>query len=211
MAEKENLSEKIWGGYVKLVTGKSLESKVAQNNSTSTTTKRSTMAITLNDQKIQERWGQLIDHGNGKADTLYKMTQDFLKEAQAPGVAWEFTDVKTGMFGTKRVYLLVTNEALKDFRMYIAARDYGSRLDVQWYMTVEPGFLKSTISRAIAGEGGEQAMSWALNIFDQQELSAYAGTVHSCLLKAVDTVAKGLGQDPTKFNRKSKGFLEVWG
>ena len=207
----EPIAKKMKGWFVEVAAGKSLESNATQNNSTSPTIKRSGMAITLNDQKIQERWGQIIEHGNGKADTIYKMTQDFLKEAQAPGVAWEFTDVKTGMFGSKRVYLLVTNEALKDFRMYIAARDYGSHLDVQWYMTVEPGFLKSTISRAIAGEGGEQAMSWALNIFDQQELSAYAATVHSSLLKAVDAVAKGLGQDPTKFNRKSKGFLEVWG
>lgn len=210
MAEEKKISEKIWGGYVKLVTGKSLQDKVAQINSSSTI-KRSGMAITLNDQKIQERWGQVIERGSGKTEALYKMTQDFLKEAQAPGVSWEFTEVKTGMFGSKRVYLLVNNEALKDFRMYIAARDYGSQLDVQWYMTVEPGFLKSTISRAIAGEGGEQALSWALNIFDQQELGAYATTVHHCLMKAVDKVATELGQDPSKFNRKSKGFLEVWG
>jgi uncharacterized membrane protein len=207
----EPIAKKMKGWFVEVAAGKSLESKAAQNNSTSPTIKRSGMAITLNDQKIQERWGQIVEHGNGRADAIYKMTQEFLKEGQIPGVAWEFTDVKTGIFGSKRVYLLVTNEALKDFRMYIAARDYGSYLDVQWYMTVEPGFLKSTISRAIAGEGGEQAMSWALNIFDQQELSAYATTVHSCLLKAVDTVRKELGQDPSKFNRKSKGFLEVWG
>lgn len=167
--------------------------------------------VRLDDQKIKERWGQIIEHANGKAESVYKMMQQFLQEAQPPGVGWDFIDVKTTLFGSRRQYLRVTNQSLKDFRIYVGARDYGSHLDVQWYMTVEPGFLKSAVSRAMAGEGGEQALSWALNIFDQQELSAYASTVHSCLLKAVDIVAKELGQDPTKFNRKSKGFLEVWG
>ena len=172
------------------------------------------MAITLNDQKIKDRWGQLLANGSGKADAIYKMTQQFLQESRAPGVAWEFTEVKTGMFGSKRVYLLVTNEALKDFRMYIAARDYGSLLDVQWYMTVEPGFIKSAFSSMIAGKDSanpDEALSWALNLFDQQELNAYAGTVHGCVLKAFEVVAKETGQDSSKMNRKSKGFLEVWG
>jgi hypothetical protein len=26
--------------------------------------------------------------------------------------------------------------------MYIGARDYGTNLDVQWFLTCEPGFLK---------------------------------------------------------------------
>jgi hypothetical protein len=36
-----------------------------------------------------------------------------------------------GFFGNERDYLMVTNSGLRDYRMYIGARDYGNNLDVQ--------------------------------------------------------------------------------
>ena len=171
--------------------------------------------VRLDDQKIKNRWGQIIEGGSGKSDVILKLTQEFLKEGQAPGVTWDFIDVKTGWFSSRRQYLGVSNEMLKDWRMYIAARDYGSYLDVQWYLTVEPGFLKRTLSKAVSkaasGQSDDQVLSYVLNIFEQQELNAYTSTVHHCLKKAVEKVATDAGQDPSKYNWNSKGFLDIWG
>lgn len=49
-----------------------------------------------------------------------------------------------------------------------------------------------------------------VDIFDQQDLRAYVTVTHHCLLKAVESLMKDLGQDFSKIERKSKGFLEVW-
>ncbi|MCD6473249.1 hypothetical protein J7K55_09160 [Candidatus Aerophobetes bacterium] len=49
-----------------------------------------------------------------------------------------------------------------------------------------------------------------IDIFDQQDLRAYVTVTHHCLLKAVENLMKELGQDSSKIERKSKGFLEVW-
>ena len=171
--------------------------------------------VRLDDQKIKQRWGQIIEGGSGKTDMIYKLTQEFLQDGQAPGVTWDFIDIKTGWFSSRRQYLGVNNELLKDWRMYVAARDYGSYLDVQWYLTVEPGFLKRTLSKAVtkagSGQSDAEALSYALNLFEQQELSAYMTTVHHCLVKAVEKLHTDLGLDPSRINRNSKGFLDVWG
>src|ERR1041384_273322 len=34
--------------------------------------------VRLDDQKIKQRWGQIIEGGNGKTDVIYKLTQEFL-------------------------------------------------------------------------------------------------------------------------------------
>jgi len=167
---------------------------------------------TLKDEKIMDNWGTVIHGAQGKSDYIFETTRKFLSESQAPGVQWDMGEVTPsffkGLFGRKRDYLMVTNEALKDHRMYIGARDYGIHLDVQWYLTTEPGFLKSLSSKVIAGS--DKALSFALDIFAQQDLRAYVTVVHHCLLDAVEALMDELGQDASKIDRKSKGFLEVW-
>lgn len=67
---------------------------------------------------------------------------------------------------------MVTNEALKDYRMYTGARDYGNNLDVSWYLTCEPGFLKKTFSSILTQGATDKAFSFNLDIFQQQDLNA---------------------------------------
>jgi hypothetical protein len=104
---------------------------------------------------------------------------------------------------------MVTNEGLKDYRMYIGARDYGNNLDVQWYLTCEPGFFKKTLSAFLTKGASDKALSFILDLFQQQDLSAYATVVHHCLLKALEKLMLGLGQDVSKIDRKSRGFLGI--
>jgi|Deesub1362B_J571_1020462.scaffolds.fasta_scaffold00067_46 hypothetical protein len=107
----------------------------------------------------------------------------------------------------KREYLMVTNATLKDYRMYIGARDYGNHLDVSWYLTCEPGFFKKALSALTTGS--DKVLSFALDLFDQQDLQAYVTVVHHCLLEAVSEIMLDLNQDPSKIERKSRGFLGV--
>jgi len=55
----------------------------------------------------------------------------------------------------------------------------------------------------------DKAMSFNLDLFQQQDLNAYATVVHHCLLKAIEKMMSNLGQDPSKIDRKSKGFLGI--
>jgi hypothetical protein len=155
----------------------------------------------------------LIEKAHGRGREIYDKTSDFIKESQAPGVEMKFVKVRPswlkGFFGKEREYLRVTNEGLKDYRMYIGARDYGTDLDVQWYLTCEPGFFKKSLSKVLTAGSSDKALSFLLDLFDQQDLTAYATIVHHSLLKAVESLMRSLDQDPSKIDRRSKGFLGI--
>jgi hypothetical protein len=172
------------------------------------------MAVTLQDQKIMDQWGVVLEGAAGKDIPLLHMVQDSLQASGLPGVVWEKVDAQPSMlkgwFGNKRAYLMVTNDGLKDYRMYLGARDYGKHLDVSWFLTVEPGFFKSAFSAMLA-HGNYQALSFNLDVFKSQDLRAYVTSVHRlCVRRAVEQIAKELGQDTSGFDWKSKGFLQVW-
>ncbi|HEX3033976.1 MAG TPA: hypothetical protein VHT73_02445 [Thermodesulfobacteriota bacterium] len=174
------------------------------------------MGVTLKDEKILQSWNTMIEDGQGKGAFIFDETKRLLEEFQPPDVMWKITEVApgtfSGLFGKKRDYLMITNEALRDYKVYIGARDYGNVLDVSWYLAAEPGFFKKRLLGALAGMGADRmaASVVALDLFAQQDLHAYVSVVHSCVLKAVDLLMKELGQDFSKINRQSKGFLEVW-
>jgi hypothetical protein len=48
-----------------------------------------------------------------------------------------------------------------------------------------------------------------LDLFDQQDLRAYATIVHRSVLKSVDKLMLDLKQDPSKMERRSRGFLGI--
>jgi hypothetical protein len=172
------------------------------------------MAVSLKDEKLLDSWGVVMESGAGRqADTLRYIKQR-LSASELPGVEWKDVEVQPGMFkgmfGKRRDYLMVTCQALKDYRMYVGARDYGKHLDISWFLTVEPGFFKSAFS-AILAHGNINALSFNLDIFDNQDLRAYVTSVHRCAVKqAVEQVGTDLNQDTSKFDWKSKGFLQVW-
>ena len=168
---------------------------------------------TLQDEKIIDRWSMIIENGKGKAEQVYKDTGSFIEKSESPGTAIEDVKIRPswlkGLFGVERDYLMVTNDGLNDYRMYIGARDYGNHLDVSWYLTCEPGFFKRTLSDVLTKGASDKAMSFNLDLFQQQDLNAYATVVHHCLLKAIEKMMSNLGQDPSKIDRKSKGFLGI--
>jgi hypothetical protein len=171
--------------------------------------------VVLHDRKILDRWAVFIEGAQGKAGEIYEETEKFLKDYNIPGLKLEMVKgipkKGSGLFftfyGKERDLLRVTCDALKEYTVYIGARDFGNGLDVSWFLTVEPKFLKSLVSSAIAKD--YRALSLEIDPFEQQDLGAFATCVHRSLLKAVDNLMRSMGQDPSTIDRKSKGFLGV--
>lgn len=173
--------------------------------------------VTLKDDKIIDSWATVIDSGAGKAEAIFKLTEKALSESEAPDVEWERVDAQPSrlkglLLGKKRDYLRVINKGIgEDYRMYVGTRDFGTHLDVTWFLTVEPNWLKRVAkSAASLATVGAANLLMELDLFDQQDLRAYVTVTHHCLLKAVGVVMEELGQDVSKIDRKSKGVLEVW-
>lgn len=171
------------------------------------------MAVTLKDEKILDSWGLVMEGAAGHAHSLTERIEGLLKHGELPGISWKITEAQPGMlkgwFGKKRDYLMITSESLKDYRMYLGARDYGKHLDVSWFLTVEPGFFKSVFSSMLA-HGNMNAISFSLDVFDSQDLRAYVTAVHHCcVMRGVCEIGSKLGLDMSKFDWHSKGALQV--
>lgn len=155
----------------------------------------------------------LIENGQGNAEQIYQDTEGLIIESKVPRVEIDRVTVRPswlkGLLGAERNYVMVANEGLKDYRMFIGARDYGNSLDISWYLTCEPGFFKKNLSEILSKGASDKALSFNLDLFQQQDLSAYATVVHHCLLKVIEKIMLNLGQDPSKMDRKSKGFLGI--
>jgi hypothetical protein len=48
-----------------------------------------------------------------------------------------------------------------------------------------------------------------LDLFNRQDLTAYVTCVHKCVQDAVDKLMLEMGQDPSKVDRRSRGFLGI--
>jgi hypothetical protein len=162
----------------------------------------------LKHEAVTSSWNTLVIQGAGKDKWVMDRVEKMIKDANMPGVTTVQQDVSSGMFGTRRKFLVVNHQNLRDYHMYIGARDYGSSLDVSWYLTIQPSAMKRAFSKYTTGN--PQALSMQVDFFSQQDLSAYTGFAHHCVTEVVQELMKELEQDPTGLNTKSKGFLELW-
>ena len=104
------------------------------------------MAVTLKDEKLLDSWGVVIEDAAGKGDQLIELIRARLKYSEMPGVSWDGIDASPGMLkgwmGKKRDFLRVMADNLKDYRMYVGARDFGRHLDFSWFLTSSPAFSR---------------------------------------------------------------------
>jgi hypothetical protein len=162
----------------------------------------------IKSDRVIDSWATVVKSGAGKDGWVMRTTEQNIKDANPPHVECQRTDVSTGIFGAKRDFLMVTHGGLREYALYIGARDFGRDLDVSWFLTLSPGFLKRQISKYATGN--PQALSMAVNLFDQQDLRAFTTIAHHSLQDALKMLLEDLKQDYSTINRKSKGFLEVW-
>lgn len=164
----------------------------------------------LRGEEVVDRWGVLIENGRGYAEEIFNDTKRFIEESEAPGMGIERKEIASTIvkeiLGVRRSFLVVTpkgNPRLKKYQTFICARDYGKNLDVSWYLTCRMGFfdlIRSIFSREYVPR---------LDLFDEQDLRAYVTNAHHSLLKAVEKLMLNLDQDPSKVDRRSRGFLSV--
>jgi len=174
----------------------------------------------------------LIAGAQEKGAAVFEQTQALIDQSAPPNLQMERRDVAPsilrGVLGGSREFLVVSQRGhanLRPFRMYINARPYGTNLQVSWYVVIQVGFWRRAIDMfasipivgllalpyvlvARAARGGEGGV-FGLDLFDQQDLTAYVTNAHHCLMQAVEGVMRELNQDPSLIERRSRGFLGV--
>jgi len=172
--------------------------------------------ITIVERKAEvlDNWSALIRNAQGQGDKIISATKELLEKSKAPSL--EIREEKVGpgltsvIIGETRDFLIVTdrrNIKLSSFKAYINANNYGDCLFISWYLTYLPDISQALFSLL---PGARQILNLDdLNLFNRQDLTAYVTNAHHCLLEAVDKLMLGMGQDPSKIDRKSKGFLGI--
>lgn len=118
--------------------------------------------MALKHEAVVDSWNTLILSGAGNGSKILGRVERMIRESKMPGILVERRDVSSSLiFGAKRDFLVAMHQTLRDYRIYIGARDFGSNLDVSWYLTIQPRFLKRTISRYAMGN--PQALSWQID------------------------------------------------
>ena len=169
----------------------------------------------LRKDQVTEYWATLIEGANGKAEDVLATTWAFLKASEAPalGVAKKkvATSLVGGALGNEREFLVLTDKqrlSLRPYQIFLTARDYGKNLDVSWYLTCRPTIWQALLSLIMRSYNPAKEIS-ELNVFDQQDVRAYAANAHRCMKKAVSKVIEDIGQDAEKIDWKSRGFLGI--
>lgn len=169
------------------------------------------MALTLKSETVVNEWATVVKNAAGNASVVLEGIQRRLEASKIPDdCSWQTVEVKGSaiMFLIKREFLRVRIARLGDFSIFIGIRDYGTHLDCCRIMTMRRSLFKRILALYSLGILGKPGVS--KNILKQQDLRAWATVVHHAVIESVDELLDKLGQDKSKLNRGSKGFLEIW-
>lgn len=163
---------------------------------------------------VLEHWSYLIGQAQGNADKLLLNTKQIIEDTQAPNLEMNEEAVgsslsKTLIGETREFLIVINNKSLKfrSYKIFVNANDYGRNLFVSWYLTYKPDWWQAA---ALLLPGTRQVLNISeISLFDLQDLAAYATTVHNSFLAAVNKLMLELNQDPTKIDRKTRGFLGI--
>jgi len=172
------------------------------------------IAILNRKADILDNWSILIKDAKGQRDAVISTTRGLITSSNAPSIEMRDEKVGSGLttitFGETRDFLIVSDRRslkLSNFKTFVNANDYGNHLFVSWYLTYKPDFWQALLMLL---PGVRKVLSLdELDLFNKQDLTAYSTNVHHCLLAAVDKLMLNLNQDPSKIDRKSRGFLGI--
>jgi len=166
------------------------------------------MTTTMRKDSIIQSWEQIIGGAAGHTKWVYEKTIENLKHANIPSMTYKLDDVTTDMFGIKREFLILYNQMLRDYRMFIGVRDYGAHLDASWFVTLMPRGLKRALSKYTTGN--PYAFSQQMDMFNQQDLNAWVSVSNEMFQLALKDLAEEVKFDPSILNKQSRGYLNVW-
>ena len=184
----------------------------------------------IKESEIVEQWSVLVEGAEGRQQEFYGLIEEQLKELQPPRLQISqekvFPSLMRRFKGESKIFLIIKNKYFDGYIAHAGAEDYGKQLNISWYlvqragkfariMSYLPGFLalplyplyaiytfyEKFISRRVTFEN--------MDLFDRNELSAFAGTVHHAVTSSSQVIASTVGFDFSKVDQKSKGFLNL--
>ena len=151
----------------------------------------------------------MVANGAGNTERIYAAVEEYLNKSGLPDIKWARDEVSSGgFFSASRQFVIVTHNTLKDYQIFLCARDYGQHLDCARYLTIRPRMFKKMVSKYTAGD--PNALSSKLSVFARQDLSAWGHVCHQAFVEAIQDLMTDLEQDITRMNTQSKGYLSVW-
>lgn len=168
----------------------------------------------ISKEQVLGDWAHLIEGAQGRAEEIFKGTEDSLKRAGVSFIEIQRTKlmpkIVRGLLGKKRDFLVIKdkNFRLRPYQVLVNARDYGNNLDVAWYLTYRLSSIRRFLSMIPFVSFIPKAIT-DLDVFDLQDLRAYNTVCHHSVLSAVEKLMLSLSQDPSKIERKSRGFLGI--
>jgi len=169
----------------------------------------------LRKEQVIDTWAVMIGNAQGQSNEIVQDTEALIKDSQVPSLSMQRKSVSPGivrgLFGVEREFLIITDTSrakLRPYKVFLNARDYGNNLDVSWYLTYRPPIWQSVGALLPFVSLATEAMK-DLDIFDQQDLRAYVTVAHHSLISSVEKIMRSQNQDPSKIERRSRGFLGI--
>ena len=165
-------------------------------------------------QHIQGNWAHLIEGAQGRKEEIFKDTEYFLKQSGVSSITIRRQELIPGYIrgalGKKREFLVVKDKhfRLRPYQVLVNAEDYGNNLNVAWYLTYRLSIIQALLT-VIPFVSFIPRKIEDLDVFDLQDLRAYNTVCHRAVLSAVEKLMRGLGQDVSKIDRHTKGFLGI--
>ena len=87
--------------------------------------------------------------------------------------------------------MVIESKNLAEYRVLVTARDYGTALDVAWFLTgtARPSKDIRRIFRFDAGDGDRYDVGAELDVFDWMDLASFVSLTRHALKQAVDEIA----------------------
>ena len=159
-------------------------------------------------------WGYVIEEAQGRAEEIFKGTEDAIKKNEVSSIKMRRQElipgIIRGMLGVRRLFLVVNDRhfRLKPYQFLMNAKDYGNNLDVAWYLTYRLSIIRALLT-IIPFVNFIPRKIQDLDLFDLQDLKAFNTVCHHSVLEAVEKLMRDLNQDPSKIDRRSRGFLGI--
>jgi len=148
----------------------------------------------LQEFMIVDRHYLLLDGLQGEGPGVIGAIENYLAATTAPGVTWFETTVSPGvmkeLLGKRRDFLVIESKNLTEYRVLITVRDYGTALDVAWFLT-GTARLSKDFRRAFrfdAGDGDRFDVGTELDVFDWMDLASLVSLTRNALKQAVDEI-----------------------
>lgn len=155
----------------------------------------------LFDSMVARHVSRLIDGFGSEAARVILAVEEKLQAVAAPGVSWRQDSVDPGLLkavaGKRRDFLILEHMRLKEYKILIGARPFGSTvLQVSWLLVVRAS-LVNDFGRAIRSDADPESryeIGSELDPLDTLDLAGFVDLSKLALKHAIDLATTKAGQ-----------------